>query len=220
MAKIQADIRLENEGKVQGRNQGFSLLELLIASGLGVSIVILVINNLFAEGALGMRLSRTMRERQALGRVNGLIKGDLERGKTVQIDPNESSLILSCPLAGRKPVLHIRDAEGRITSYSVGKSTEAIWRGWVLMRCGRAFRIDGSLNNGAAFQNRVVIDGLDPSPQLWQGCELPQGLAIGDSAFLPLAACLEPLSGTVQWQLRQKFENQKIKLDGSAVIDQ
>lgn len=202
------------------KSSGFSLLELLIASSLGLVVVVIVMNSLFGEGALGLRLSRAPREREALGRVNALIKGDLERGKAVVVDPRINTLPISCGLSGRAAVLHIVDQDGKLTTYSVGKPSEAIWRGWVLMRCGRAFRSDGSLNNVAAFQNRVVIDGLDSSPELWNGCALPQGVAIGASASLPLAACVESLSGTVQWQLRQRFQSQKIKADSSAVLSE
>jgi len=200
------------------KSLGFSLLELLIASSLGLVVVVIVMNSLFGEGALGLRLSRALREREALGRANALIKGDLERGKAVVVDPRINTLPISCGLSGRVAVLHIVDQDGKLTTYSVGKPSEAIWRGWVLMRCGRAFRSDGSLNNVAAFQNRVVIDGLDPSPEVWSGCALPQGAAIGASASLPLAACVESLSGTVQWQLRQRFQSQIIKADSSAVL--
>ncbi|MBJ7364857.1 MAG: prepilin-type N-terminal cleavage/methylation domain-containing protein, partial [Synechococcus sp. SupBloom_Metag_053] len=138
------------------KSSGFSLLELLIASSLGLVVVVIVMNSLFGEGALGLRLSRGLREREALGRANALIKGDLERGKAVVADPRINTLPISCGLSGRTAVLHIVDQDGKLTTYSVGKPSEAIWRGWVLMRCGRAFRSDGSLNNVAAFQNRVV----------------------------------------------------------------
>ena len=199
---------------------GFSLLELLLASGLGLVVVVIVMNSLFGEGALGVRLSRGMRERQALGRANALIRADLERGNAVAIDPEASGMNLSCGLAGRKAVLQISNPDGKLTTYSVGKSSEPIWRGWVLMRCGRAFRSDGSINGAAAFQNRVVIDGLDPAPGSWSGCDLPQAVAIGATASLPLAACMEPISGTVQWQLRQRFDTQRLKADASAVLSE
>jgi hypothetical protein len=88
------------------------------------------------------------------------------------------------------------------------------------MRCGRAFRSDGSINGAAAFQNRVVIDGLDPAPGSWSGCDLPQAVAIGATASLPLAVCMEPISGTVQWQLRQRFDTQTLKADASAVLSE
>jgi hypothetical protein len=45
-------------------------------------------------------------------------------------------------------------------------------------------------------------------------------VAIGATASLPLAACMEPISGTVQWQLRQRFDTQTLKADASAVLSE
>ena len=102
---------------------GFSLLELLLASGLGLVVVVIVMNSLFSEGALGVRLSRSMREGQALGRANALIRGDLERGNAVAIDPEASGMTLSCGLAGRKAVLKISNPDGTLPHNSVGKAS-------------------------------------------------------------------------------------------------
>ncbi|MFZ4803242.1 MAG: prepilin-type N-terminal cleavage/methylation domain-containing protein [Synechococcus lacustris] len=203
--------------------QGFSLLELLLASSLGLVLAGAALNSLFSEADLSRRLVRQVRERQLLGRAATLIRGDLERGVAVALNPREPTVSGACGLAGRAPVLQISGSDGSVTSYSVGKPPDPIWRGWVLMRCGRAFQADGSLNAKAAFQNRVVLDGLDPTPEAWKGCDLPEGTLLSGTELLPLAACVEESSGTLQWRLAQEFPSpgktaQRLESSGSAQL--
>ena len=204
-------------------DQGFSLLELLLASALGLVVAGAALNSLFSEADLGRRLGRQVRERQVMGRASALIRGDLERGVAVALNPRDPTVKAACSLTGRAPVLQITASDGTVTTYSVGKPPDAIWRGWVLMRCGRAFQADGSLNGKAAFQNRVVLDGLDPTPAPWKGCDLPQATLVSGTELLPLAACVEQSSGTLQWRLAQEFPNpgktaQWLEISGSAQL--
>ena len=197
---------------------GFSLLEMMLASALGLVLTAAAFNALFGDSAIQQRLVRSLRERQVMQRATALIRGDLERGVALALNPAQAAAGAACGLSGRKPVLQITSSDGKLTTYSVGAPSDQIWRGWVLMRCGRAFRLDGSLNPTAAFQNRVVLDGLDPSPGRWSGCELPRGELLSGTDQLPLAVCHEQLSGAVQWTMRQRFNDQLLELGGNGLL--
>ena len=183
------------------RSEGFSLLELLLACSLGLTLAMAALTALFGDGDLGRRLGRQLREGQRLERALSLIAGDLQRGTVLALDPAAAGLVPACGLAGRRPVLQILGSDGRLTTYSVGTPPDAIWRGWVLMRCGRAFAADGQPNLSAAFQNRVVLDGLDPAPPQAFVCPLPAGQVLVGTGALPLAACAEADSGLVELRL-------------------
>ena len=137
---------------------GFSLLELLLAFGLGLSVCGLMLQSVLAEGQNGQRLARLLRERQAAARALVLLRSDLQRATEVASTAGPIGQAAACNLAGRAVLLHLQTAEGPIT-YSVGSAPEPIWRGQVLMRCGPAFALDGSPSQGQAL-NRVVLDGL------------------------------------------------------------
>lgn len=184
---------------------GFSLLELLLACGLGLSLALAALAALFGDGEVGRRLGRQLREGQRLERALTLIAGDLQRGVVLAADPAAAGLVPACGLAGRRPVLQISGSDGRLTTYSVGSPPDPIWRGWVLMRCGRAFGADGRPNPAAAFQNRVVLDGLDPAPSQPFVCPLPAGQLLLGTASLPLAACAEADSGLVELRLQLRL---------------
>lgn len=194
------------------RQSGFSLIELLLASSLGLVILLATIKALLAEQRLGQTLGATLQERQQLQRANSLIAADLRRGVAIA-GPG------SCALGGREPVLEILHADGSSTTYSVGPAPSPIWRGWVLMRCGQAFGLDGQVNAAATPQNRVVLDGLDPQPDPWQGCALPAADALAGSERLPLAVCHEPTTQLLQWQLRLRVGKQRLQGGGSALLN-
>ena len=137
---------------------GFSLLELLLAFGLGLSVCALMLQSVLAEGQNGQRLARLLRERQVAARALALLRSDLQRATEVASSAGPDGQAAACSLAGRAVLLHLQTAEGPIT-YSVGRPAEPIWRGQVLMRCGPAFGLDGSPSTGQAL-NRVVLDGL------------------------------------------------------------
>lgn len=137
---------------------GFSMLELLLAFGLGLGLCALMLQSVLAEGQNGQRLARLLRERQAAERALALLRSDVQRASTVASSAGPAGQGAACNLAGRAVLLHLQTAEGPIT-YSVGSAPEPIWRGRVLMRCGPAFGLDGSPSQGLAL-NRVVLDGL------------------------------------------------------------
>jgi prepilin-type N-terminal cleavage/methylation domain-containing protein len=138
--------------------QGFSLVELLLALAIGCGLSGVLLQALLAEGASSQRFGRLLRERAVAQRTLELVRGDLLQAKELA-DP--AVLPPACNLAGRSVVLHLATSAGPIT-YSLGKPAEPIWRGRVLMRCGPAYGLYGELSSGAA-QNRVVLDALAPS---------------------------------------------------------
>jgi prepilin-type N-terminal cleavage/methylation domain-containing protein len=200
------------------RQFGFSLIELLLASSLGLVVLMAVIQVLLGEQRLGQELGELLHQRQQLQRANDLIASDLRRGLTLAADPLASHHQSACSLARRQPVLHVDGPDGRSTTYSVGSAPSPIWRGWVLMRCGQAFGSDGGINPGSKAQNRVVLDGLDPAPRPWGGCAVPNATPIAASQALPLAACMEPSTGLVQWQLRLRLRSRQLEGGGSSLM--
>lgn len=134
---------------------GFTLLELLLALGLGLLFSSLMLQALVVQGQQGALLVRQLRERGMQRRTFALLRSELLRAERVALGSASGA---ACSLAGRQPVLQISTAEGPIT-YSIGSAPSAIWRGRVLMRCGPAFGLDGEPSAGAV-QNRVVIDAL------------------------------------------------------------
>lgn len=185
---------------------GFGLVELLLAMAMGLMVCGGMIQALVGEGQNAQRFSWMVRERAHQRRAMALIRDDLERATAVVSAAVEPEAV-SCGLAGRRPVLQMRvpvsTGEATIT-YSVGAAPSGIWRGWVLMRCGPAYRLDGSVNPGSAFQSLVVLDGLASDPAPWSGCgQLSGGQVLNSSAALPFSACLDPVSGLVAMRLEQ-----------------
>lgn len=189
---------------------GFSLLELLLALGLGVVLSGLMLQGLIDEGQNGQRLARLLRERAVQRRALALVKAEVALATAVSDTPQLE--VHACSLAGRQPVLHLSTAAGAIT-YSVGAAPSAIWRGQVLMRCGPAYGLNGQLSAAGPPQNRVVIDGLAERPEPWTGCSALLGataqspLDLGGSSALAFSACLEPsarLLAVRLWQHSQQ----------------
>ncbi len=139
---------------------GFSLLELLLALAIGCGLCVLVLEVMATEGRNSQRLGRVLRERQVARRTLELVRADLLQSGGLA-DP--ARFAPACNLAGRSVVLHLAPAAGRSPAvpitYSLGKASEPIWRGQVLMRCGPAYGLYGELSGGQA-QNRVVLDAL------------------------------------------------------------
>ena len=190
------------------QEHGFSLIELLLACGLGLIIAGAALQSLLSEQQLGARLGVRLRQRQLLLRANQLIAADIARGTAIT-----DVLPPACKLAGRQLWMQIVSADGAVTSYSLGDPPSAIWQGQVLMRCGQAYGVDGRVRAGSAVMNRVVLDGLSPQAEPWLGCGLPQAIAIGDGAV-----CWERSSGAVQWQLQEQSGGLSLSRDGQALL--
>ena len=152
--------------------QGFTLVELMLAALLGTFLCGVVFQLLFAETRQGGALAESLQLKQWQRRTLELLKGDLERASSWQIDP-DASADWPCALADRQPKLTItpRDRSDPVV-YSLGPAPSAIWRGDVLMRCGPAFDLQGGIRSGNRYQNRVVLDGVDRF-QLHQPSGLP-----------------------------------------------
>lgn len=189
------------------QEHGFTLVELLLACGLGLIIVGVALQALLNEQQLGMRLGARLRQRQLLMRANQLIASDIARGMAIT-----TSMPPSCKLAGRRLWMQIASADGTVTSYSLGDPPSAIWQGQVLMRCGQAYGLDGRVRAGSTVMNRVVLDGLSPQREPWLGCSLPEGVVIGDGAV-----CWERTSGAVHWQLHGQSGG--LSRDGQALLE-
>ncbi|WP_143593630.1 type II secretion system protein J [Synechococcus sp. 1G10] len=185
---------------------GFGLVELLLAMVLGLMVCGGMIQALVGEGQNAQRFSWMVRERAHQRRAMALIRDDLERATAV-VGAGVAPDAVSCGLAGRTPVLQLRVpvSTGVATiTYSVGAAPSGIWRGRVLMRCGPAYRLDGSVNPASTFQSLVVLDGLAGDPTPWSGCgQLSGGQVLNSSAALPFSACLDPVSGLVAMRLEQ-----------------
>ena len=152
--------------------QGFTLVELMLAALVGCLLCGVAFQLLFAETRQGGSLAESFQLKQMQRRTLELVKGDLERASTWQIAPDPSRS-WPCALAGRQPKLAITPRDGSdLVLYSLGTAPSAIWRGSVLMRCGPAFDLQGGIRSGSRYQNRVVLDAVE-SFQLQQPPGLP-----------------------------------------------
>ena len=152
--------------------QGFTLVEVLLAALLGTLFCGVVFQLLFAEIRQGGALAESLELKQWQRRTLELLKSDLERASSWQVDPDPSGS-WSCALAGRLPKLAITPRDGSPpVVYSLGPPPSAIWRGDVLMRCGPAFDLQGGIRAGSRYQNRVVLDAVNRF-QLHQPSALP-----------------------------------------------
>ena len=154
-------------------DQGFTLLELMLAALLGCLLSGVAFQLLLADTRQGGSLAESLQLKQWQRRTLELLKSDLQRASSWRVDPDASESG-ACGLAGRQPKLAITPTDGSDpVLYSLGPAPSPIWRGDVLMRCGPAFDLRGGIRSGSRYQNRVVLDGVDRF-ELIQ----PQGLAV------------------------------------------
>lgn len=180
MALISSGTRRPGRPPQRGRNtiaSGFSLLDALLAACIGSLLAMGILQALLADARISRRLSRQIHERQNQIRLFDLLRSDLTLATAVSARPELETP--ACSLAGRRVVLHLTTAGGSIT-YSVGSSPSGLWRGQVLMRCGPAYGLDGTVANDAIAVSRVVLDGLRPPLTASSGC--PRLLAPGEVA--------------------------------------
>ena len=141
--------------------QGFTLVELMLAALLGTFLCGVVFQLLFAETRQGGAFAESLQLKQWQRRTLQLVKGDLERASSWQIDPDPSGR-WPCALADQQPRLAITPRDGSApVVYSLGSAPSAIWRGDVLMRCGPAFDLRGGIRSGSRYRNRVVLQATD-----------------------------------------------------------
>ena len=137
--------------------QGFTLVELMLALGLGLLVAAWVMEAMLAHGNFSAKLVDRLHQREFERRARRLIEDD--RRLAILASSQPGSQATACNLAGRQPLLHLQlPASKPAITWSLGTAPSAIWRGQVLMRCGPAYGLDGKPNLDGSWQNRVVLD--------------------------------------------------------------
>ena len=143
-----------SRGRWVDRSGGFTLVELLLALGLGLLLAAWLLEALLSQGSLAAKVFERLHQRQFERRARRLIEDDRRLASRQAGDQAPA-----CNLAGRQPLLHLSLAPGQPPiTWSVGAAPSTIWRGQVLMRCGPAYGLDGQPNLTGSWQNRVVLD--------------------------------------------------------------
>ncbi|QNJ14577.1 hypothetical protein SynA18461_01942 [Synechococcus sp. A18-46.1] len=115
---------------------------------------------LMGDSASSAAMAEAIQVRRLQRRTLRLIQADLANASGWIVDP-DSTTPGGCGLSQRRPLLAITPRDGSpALVYSLGNAPSAIWRSPVLVRCGPAFDLDGR-PSGGAYQNRVVLDGVD-----------------------------------------------------------
>ena len=136
---------------------GFTLVELLLALGLGLLVAAWLLEALLAQGALTAKLADRLHQREFERRARRLIEDDRRLANQATSEPGAQAP--ACNLAGRQPLLHLQLPAGQpAITWSLGSAPSTIWRGQVLMRCGPAYGLDGQPSLTGSWQNRVVLD--------------------------------------------------------------
>jgi hypothetical protein len=136
---------------------GFTLVELLLALGLGLLVASLVIEALLSQGRFTAALLDRLHQRDFVRRARRLIEDD--RRLAMAASNQLGNQVPACNLSGRQPLLHLQLASGRPgITWSLGTAPSTLWRGKVLMRCGPAYGLDGEPTLTGSWQNRVVLD--------------------------------------------------------------
>ena len=201
--------RIESRASQTVMSGGFSLIELLLAFSLGISLSGVILQFLIQESRLGLRVTRLMRERSVQERTLDLIRQDVQYSHRISRTPQLEQH--GCNLAGRLAVLHLSTRSGPVT-YSVGAAPSSIWRGQVLMRCGSGFDLSGRPSTTIYPQNRVVIDGLAGLGPTTLDCAVdPSGehetlinLADGSRGF---SACLSHAATDLYVRMTQSIDD-------------
>ena len=137
--------------------EGFTLVEVLLALGLGLLIAAWLLEVLLAHGALSAKLLDRLHQKEFERRARRLIEDDRRLATLATPQPGLEGT--ACNLAGRQPLLHLLLGNGKPPiTWSLGAAPSAIWRGQVLMRCGPAYDLNGQPTLSGSWQNRVVLD--------------------------------------------------------------
>jgi prepilin-type N-terminal cleavage/methylation domain-containing protein len=140
---------------------GFTLVELMIALGVGLVVMTGAAQALVGSVALSRRWGEELRQREFEQRARRLMQLDRQAAEEALEGAAAESAAgeAACGLAGRRPVLHLRLPDGKAPiTWTLGSAPSAIWSGPVLMRCGPAYGLEGRLSLDGAWQNRVVLD--------------------------------------------------------------
>jgi len=139
---------------VQG---AFMLIDMMMALGLSMLILAGIMQTMLLHSRSAETITTGLRDRINQRRTLQLIRNELNQAARVVWDPS-SMEPAGCSLTGRTPLLQLKLPQAMIT-YSIGPAPSAIWQPQVLMRCGPAYGLDGTLSSGAN-QHRVVLDRL------------------------------------------------------------
>jgi len=134
------------------------LIDMMLALGISMLFLASIMQLMLLHSRSSEKISTGLRERLNQRRTLQLIRNEWNQAERVvwEAASMDSS---GCSLSGRTPLLQLKLPQTTIT-YSIGPAPSAIWQPQVLMRCGPAFALDGTLSNGAN-QNRVILDRLD-----------------------------------------------------------
>lgn len=202
---------------------GFSLVELMLALGLGAGLGGVMLQGLTVHLQRESNFFQVVREKDVQRRVFDLIKNDLFQAKSISLTPGMDGH--GCNLRDHVTVLNFGSAAGPIT-YSVGASPSSIWQGNVLMRCAPAYRLDGSIKPDSQAVNRVVIDRLAAHTLHKTNCTGVLGASsvhpeeISTSITQPVAVCIDFSTGLIGIRLTQELggRNHSHLLSSSALI--
>lgn len=138
-------------------DQGFTLVELMLAALLGCLLCGEAFQLLVVETRQGGSLAESLQLKQWQRRTLELLKSDLERASSWWVDPDASESG-PCGLAGRQPKLAITPTDGSDpVLHSLGPAPSPVCRGAVLMRCEPAFYLTGGVRAGSNYQNHVLL---------------------------------------------------------------
>ena len=148
--------RSPSAGTTQAAN-GFTLVELLLALGLGLLVAAWLLEALLTTSSLTAKLADRLHHREFERRARRLIEDDRRLASLAASQPGAEGT--ACNLAGRQPLLQLHLPAGKPPiTWSLGSAPSSIWRGQVLMRCGPAYGLDGQPSLTGSWQNRVVLD--------------------------------------------------------------
>ena len=158
---------LKKGAKASPLNQGFSLVEIIIASVVGALLTSVITGFLLNFVKSSGTLERTQRNRQAWSSVSVLIEQEISQSERIITDATEiSSELADCPspsvstgfrfAAQLRPglplaIYHIQDVETNTIEWIGSKE---------LWRCGPAIDADGYYSSGTTPVNERIIDGM------------------------------------------------------------
>lgn len=141
---------------------GFSLLELLLGAIISVVVLVGAVRALLALTGSDAGSQQELNRKDAMTLVLGLMQDEISKARRVETGGSLSSL--SSALCPTTPLLILRGATSN-EDISYGRldvsSGNTTWRGpGVLMRCGRPYKSDRTIDTSASLSERGVIDNL------------------------------------------------------------
>ena len=129
------------------RDQGLTLLELLLALSLGLLLSGAMIQTLLADSRGSTQLLRQLRQRQQQQRLLALVRTELLRSERISLTPAQEAH--ACDLAGRSPVLQFAQKLITYTDWSM-----TVWGVVLTMVGGYGLAIQGQFD---LFHLRIYV---------------------------------------------------------------